>query len=149
MDSDLLDFADRLASTMPVFAKAFLKHQISDIYKGKITPVQFVVLDFLNKQGESKMKEIATFMGVSMATTTGVVERLVRDGYAQRLNDAKDRRIVRARLTVKGRTFIQKIYQKRREMIINLFGKVSRQDRESYLRILTKIKEILITEEQV
>jgi len=144
MDLSLEEFADRLSEIFPVFMKEFLKYQISEVYRGKITPVQFVALNFLDKQGESKMTDIAQSMDVTMATMTGVIERLVRDDYVQRLNDPADRRIVKVRLTTKGHSLIKKIHQTRRKMIIHIFSKIGQKDRGNYLRILTNIKEILL-----
>jgi len=46
-------------------------------------------------------------------------------------------------LTHRGLELVKKINHERRSMIIDVFGKVSEQDRSDYLRVLMKIKEIL------
>jgi len=139
----LLEFADKLDEIMPVLVKEFSRRQAIELYKGKITVPQFLALGFLHSQGESKMSNLAKFMRVSTAAMTGIIDRLVRDGYALRQNDPGDRRIIKVKLTDKGNVLIKKIYQQRKEMIIKIFGKISETDRYEYLRILMQVKEIL------
>ncbi len=144
----LPEFADKLSRIMPVMIKEFAQRQANELYKGKITLPQFLVLDFLQKEGESKMTVLARFMGVTTAAMTGNVERLVRDGYAVRAYDEKDRRIIRIKLTLKGTALVKKINQQRRQMIIKIFGKISQGEREEYLRILSRIRDMLTEEKK-
>lgn len=139
----LLEFADRINKVMPQIIKEFARRQANELYKGKITLPQFLILEFLNEQGESKMKALAQFMRVTTPAMTGLVDRLVRDGYIVRSYDASDRRIIKAKLTAKGASLVKKINQQRQQMIIQIFGRISEQDRRNYLRILTQIKDVL------
>ncbi len=139
----LKNFAEKMDELMPVLIKEFARWQVNDLSKGKITLPQFLILDFLRRGGESRMTDLARFMKVSTAAMTGIVDRLVRDGYAARDSDPGDRRIIRAKLTMRGNDLVRKVGEQRKEMITNIFGKVSEVDRENYLRILLKIKEIL------
>jgi len=78
------EFADKLNEIMPIVLKEFLRRQANEVSSGKITLPQFLVLAFLSKEGESKMKRLAQVMGVTTAAMTGIVDRLVRDGYVSR-----------------------------------------------------------------
>ena len=139
----LSEFADRVGEIMPVMMKEFIKRQASDFYKTKITMPQFFVLEFLYRSGESKMSRIAKFINVSTAAITGIVERLVRDGYVIRASDPKDRRIVMIRLTAKGTKAVKDIMEKRKEVTMKIFGVISQEEREQYLNILSHIREHL------
>ena len=139
----LSEFADRLNEIMPVVIKEFSRHQVNELYRGKITLPQFLILNFLSQQNESRMTDLAHFMHVTTAAMTGIVDRLVRDNYALRAYDPKDRRIIKINLTPKGSLLVKKINQQRRRMIINIFGRISENDRRDYLRILRQIKDIL------
>ena len=139
----LSEFADRVGEIMPVMMKEFIKRQASDFYKTKITMPQFFVLEFLYRSGESKMSRIAKFINVSTAAITGIVERLVRDGYVIRVSDPKDRRIVMIRLTAKGTKAVKDITEKRKEVTIKMFGVISQEEREQYLKILSNVREHL------
>ncbi len=142
----LSEFADKLNEIAPAIMRDFAKRQISELYKGKITLPQLLVLDFLDAKGSAKMKDLATFMNVTTAAVTGIVDRLVRDNYLARSYEPKDRRIIRVNLTSKGNELFKKINQQRRQMVIEIFGKISESDRRDYLRILMQIKEILAKE---
>ena len=168
----LSEFADQMNKVMPVIIKEFSRHQANKLYKGKITLPQFLMLnflmvqestkrfpiplrkslkviaegDFLDSSGESKMKDLAVFMGVTTAAMTGMVERLVRQGYVVRRYDPQDRRIIKIKLTPRGNTLVNKINAHRDQMIIKTFGRISDKDRQDYLRILLQIRDILSTE---
>jgi len=131
---------------MPIIIKEFARRQVNELYKGKITLQQFLILEFLYQNGESNMTRLAKFMKVTTANMTGIVDRLVRNGYITREPDSKDRRIINIKLSAKGSELVNKVNTQRRRMIIKTFGKISQQDRLDYLRILTKIKDTLIKE---
>ena len=142
----LSEFADRLNEILPVIIKEFARRQANELYKGKITLPQFLILEFLHRQGECKMKDLALFMYVSTAAVTGIVDRLVRYGYVARVYQPQDRRIINIKLTVKGIDLVKKINQQRRQMVIKVFGRISQDERESYLKILMRIRDILTEE---
>jgi len=142
----LLQFADKMNQVMPVIIKEFARRQVNELYKGKITLPQFLILDFLHRQDESKMSALAHFMGVTTAAMTGIVDRLVRDGFVVRGSQPEDRRIIKVKLTSKGAELVKKVNAQRRQMIIKIFGRISKRDRQDYLRILMQIKGILTQE---
>jgi len=144
----LEEFADKLNKILPIIIKEFSRRQVNELYKGKITLPQFLVLDFLNSNGGLKMKDLAHFMGVTTAAMTGIVDRLVRDRFVLREFDPKDRRIIKIKLTPKGSSLVRKINEQRSQMVIKIFGKISEKDRREYLRILMHIKEILAKEKE-
>ena len=134
------EFADRVSDAMRFMVKEFMRQQSGGFYKIKVTMPQFVILDLLQRLGETKMSDLARSGGVTTAAMTGLIDRLVRGGYAARKRDGKDRRIVRVTATAKGRRIVKDAMEHRREIIIRTFGNLSRHDRDEYLRILTLIK---------
>lgn len=140
----LLEFADKMNEVMPVLMREFARRQIDELYHGKITLPQFLILEFLLHRDESKMTDLATFMHVTTAAMTGIGDRLVRSGYLVRTYDSKDRRIIKVKLTAKGIDLVKKVAQRRRQMVLKIFGKISESDRQDYLRILMQIKDILV-----
>ena len=144
----LAGFADKMNKVMPVLIQEFARRQANELYKGKITLPQFLILDFLNKKGECKMTEIARFMHVTTAAMTGIVERIKRCNYVERVYEPSDRRIIKIRLTDKGRELVKKVNRQRRNMIVDIFGKISQREREQYLSILMRILSIMTEENQ-
>jgi len=140
------EFADQMGQVFPVLIKEFARRQSNELYKGKITLTQYLVLDFLGKNADSKMTDMARFMDVTTAAMTGIVERLVRDRYALRTSDSKDRRLIKIKLTSRGQEVVRKVNQQRRQMIMDIFGRISQEEREGYLSILEHIRDILVLE---
>jgi len=136
-------FADKMDQIMPEIMKGFIHRLHSDVFKGKVTLPQLLVLELLNRQGVAKMTDLAKYMKVTTAASTGIVQRLVLLGYVQREFDQKDRRIINIRLSAKGSQLLKQLTQQRRQLIIKTFGQISEDDRGEYLRILMQVKEVL------
>ena len=139
-------FADSLNEVMPAMFKEFTKRLTKELHKNKITLPQFFILEFLNREGGSKMTELAHFMNVTTAAMTGIVDRLVREGYIERVYDKNDRRIIKVKLTGTGNALTRKIAERKQQMIVKIFEKISETDREQYLRILNQVHKILFEE---
>jgi len=145
----LTEFARRLNRIMPMVAKEFMKRQENELYRGKITLPQFIILEFLNLKGGCKMSDIARYIDVTTAAVTGMVDRLVKSGYVQREVSAADRRIIKINLTAKGKNLVERVNKERIQLIINIFGRISQREREEYLNILTHIHDILTQPKRV
>jgi len=143
----ITDFTEKMNQIMPEIMKGFARRQHNEIYKGKITLPQLLILEYLSRQGASKMTDLAKFMHVTTAASTGIVERLVRLGYVQRIYDQEDRRIVKIKLNTKGTEILKKIIQQRTQSMTKVFSQISEDDRADYLRILMQVKDILEKEE--
>lgn len=137
------EFANRVTSIMTTITREFAKRGAKNSVIGKITIAQLVALENLNFHGETKMKDLAKFCSVSTPAMTGLINRLVRDGFVLRVYEKQDRRIIKARITKKGQDFLKKINDEKKQILIKVFGKLSQNDRDEYLRILLQIKDNL------
>ena len=144
----LHNFADELNEIMPVLIREFSRRNSNELYKGKITLPQFLVMGFINGRVQAKMTDAARFMSVSTAAMTGIVNRMVRDGLVARLYDLKDRRVINIKLTPKGTALVKKIKEQRRAAIIKVFGMISEKERGDYLKIITRIHSILTNDKE-
>lgn len=143
MDHTLSQFADKVMELIPVIMREYVKHQVDEFDKLKITMPQFFVLELVNRQGEAKMSDLAKFVNVTTAAMTGIVERLFKNGYVLRVAEPEDRRIIKIRLTPKGAKVVRDMTQKRKDITINMFGAITQEEREEYLKILTRVHEHL------
>lgn len=142
----LAEFADKLDEVLPVVMTEFIKRQTSELCKGKITMPQFIILNFLDRQRGGRMTDLAKFIGVTTAAMTGLIDRMVRDGYVERTRDPDDRRIIKVKATAKGSALVRKINLQKRQMIIDVFGRLTRQDREEYLKVIMRIRDVLVNQ---
>ncbi len=101
--------AERLYS---VFADLVREYQFRDrdaICCHGLSVSQCYSLDALDTQGPMTMGELAGHLHLEGSTMTRLVNGLVADKLVNRVADAKDRRICRARITGKGRSLVRKI----------------------------------------
>jgi len=147
----LSEFIDRIEDVMPAVMKGFAKRQVNDLelYKSKITLPQLFILSYLDKNGSLKMKDLAHLMFVTTAAATGIIDRLVRCGYVRRVYDPKDRRVIYIELTNKGSALARKANHHKRRILLDLFGPLSREERDNYLSVLMYMRDVLSKENGV
>jgi DNA-binding MarR family transcriptional regulator len=64
-----------------------------------ITMSQRMVIGMLFRHKELKISELSQKLGLSNSTTSGIVDRLEKQRFVERVRGEKDRRVVRVRLT--------------------------------------------------
>ena len=118
LESTLLLAERAFRELFPILPKEWLTLDLT-------TPqLKVVLLLFVN--GPTRMSVIASALGVSLATATGVVDRLVEREMVLRESDPDDRRVVLCRLSQKGEQTIIGLWQLAREHAKVLLGAVER-----------------------
>jgi DNA-binding MarR family transcriptional regulator len=145
----LSQLADAVDEMMPIFLREFVKRHSCDPLKFKVTPPQLIILNLLHKHGCSKMTDIARYIGVSTAAVTGIIDRLVKCGYVVRTAEPDDRRVVKVRTTPRGAELVKKMNKERRQMMIDIYSKISQKDRDDYFRVLMRLRDSLTKKEPV
>ena len=138
-------FATRMLELMPRMMKGAARYENNYLTSGKITIPQFWVLGHLYRHGESTMTSVAEMIGASKPAATGIIDRLIAQGFVQRRHDKKDRRIVGITITSKGKKIIGDIFRQRHRTMVNIFGAIPAADRIKYLQILEQVVKILDT----
>jgi len=105
-----------------------------------LTMSQLKVVLLLFISGPSRMSDIASALGVSLATATGVMDRLVERDIVLREGDPKDRRVVLCRLSNKGEKLISGLWQLSRDPA----GELMRALVPSQLLLITEALESLL-----
>jgi DNA-binding MarR family transcriptional regulator len=130
---NILQLSDRaFRDLLPMLPKEWLHLQI--------TMPQLKVMFLLFISGPSRMSVIASALAVSLATATGVVDRLVERDLVIREGEPDDRRVVLCRLSDKGQELISGLWQLSR----NQFGELMRILAPSQLLLITEALEALI-----
>jgi len=93
---------DRLADFIMFAQRSFLLDLSKELNKGNVSFAQFFLLGYLANEEYLTMTDISKKMGHSTAAATGLVDRLEKLGYVQRLHAADDRRKVMVQITRKG-----------------------------------------------
>ena len=132
-------FADRVTELLPQLARGMARHENNYLTKGVITPPQVWVLRQLTRQSECSMRELADFMKMGLSSVTGMVDRLVKQGLANRRRTDRDRRVVFVDITAKGRKILKEILEQHHRTILDLFESLTAEERSTYLCILEKL----------
>lgn len=82
--------------------QAFARDRTNPFFSVNLTMPQLKILFALRLNGGSSVHELVHLMGVSPATMTGIVDRLVAAGYVTRREDPQDRRVRRIELSPGG-----------------------------------------------
>ena len=100
---------DRLADFIMFAQRSFLLDLSKELNKGNISYAQFFLLGYLANEDFLTMTDISKKMGHSTAAATGLVDRLEKLGYVQRLHAADDRRKVMVQITRKGIELVNRL----------------------------------------
>jgi DNA-binding MarR family transcriptional regulator len=104
----ILAALDRSSASKPEELTVLIGQLAALHSKGQTPPIDdpinmYRVLYFLRRKESPKMSEFARALSVSLSTATRMADVLVDNGYAERLSDPKDHRLVRLNLTDYGR----------------------------------------------
>jgi DNA-binding MarR family transcriptional regulator len=100
-------------------------------------------LVFSRHDGPITMGELSRDLNIPLSTATRTMDWFVENGYAQRLPDPQDRRIVRVDLTDAGKEIYATINQFFMERIEQLMGQLTHQERETFTTLLLKVLDAL------
>ena len=100
-------------------------------------------LVFSSYDGPITMGELSRDLNIPLSTATRTMDWLVENGYAQRLSDPQDRRVVRVGLTDAGQEIYATINQFFIERIEKLLGQLTPEERGTFISLLFKVLDTL------
>ena len=134
--------AENLISIHPLLYKSIskpLRHQSS------ITPGGMFVMGSLKRYGILSMSDIGKCLSMPKPHITVIVDKLIEEGYVERLNDPKDRRIVNILITEKGLKDFEDIKQAVSENLKIKLSTLNDEEQEILATASQQVKEILIS----
>jgi len=108
-----------------------------------LTIPQALILTTLHDTDEMKISDISNALSLADSTVSGIIDRLERMGYVERIRLVEDRRIVKVRLTDKIRHIMKEIKKKKEEYLSSLLSCASQEDMDCILDGLRRFKELL------
>lgn len=102
---------------------------------------QFDVLASLMRAPEGiPLVELSRRLLVTAGNITGIINRMVRDGLVARARDPKDRRVVRVKLTPKGRRRAGVLIPKHSKNITDILAVLSPPEQKLFKELLEKLR---------
>jgi DNA-binding MarR family transcriptional regulator len=121
---------DELASWNPREFMGMFKR----LHKGALSLIHLNVLIELEANGPMSMGALAEILEVSVASTTGIVDRMQKRGFVERLHDEDDRRVVLVHMTQAGREVFTSIEERRREGLGKLLQSLTEDELTGLLK---------------
>ena len=100
---------------------------------------QFFLLGYLANESFLTMTDISRKMGHSTAAATGLVDRLEKLGYVQRLHASEDRRKVMVQITEKGVELVGRIREDIVGNLVDLMVDLDQGEQDALLATYGKI----------
>jgi len=98
---------------------------------------------FTDRQGEYTMGELSRNAHLPLSNISMIIDRLEKKGLALRGRDTKDRRVVKVRLTDKGKKMLAEFVANREKDLEKILGNLSEKDIKDLFASLEKAAEIL------
>ena len=110
-----------------------------------LTSTQFVILYILQDGGAPlTIRKIADRLTKSFPGTTGLIDRLEKEGLVTRERCATDRRVVYVTLTDKGQATFLELGNLLRKLHEKLFGHLTKAELKEFIWLFEKARERLI-----
>lgn len=108
-----------------------------------ISQSQYLVLCQLSVHSGCAVSAVAQRLDITLAATTGLIDRLVRVGWVERTRDDADRRIVRLHLTSAGSQALTEERARRRGIIDDLLGQLTETEQDRLIELFERLLLIL------
>lgn len=115
-----------------IFREKLLPHNL--------TPPQFAALAFLWKKDGLSQIQLGAAMEMDRTTTSGVIDRLEKQGLVSRRHHPEDRRVFKIYLTEAGNELEHTLSPLSVEANAELTSNLSQKEKESLLDLLKKIR---------
>ncbi len=119
---------------LEIEAKCLITDEFKDISYNDMHIIEAVGVD-----EPRNMKTVAKLMSVTTGTLTKAMDALCEKGYVVRERSTKDKRVIKLRLTDKGKSAYYHHEQFHRQMIKNIASEMSEQETEVLIYALAKL----------
>lgn len=104
-----------------------------------ISGSQAIILEKLAAEGPQKATDLADALYITSGAVTGLSDKLIMGGYANRNRAEDDRRVVYLEITEKGNDILETVRKQRKELIDTLFNGLPEADLHHLIRIYREI----------
>jgi len=128
---------DRLLHAMRLYARAMAivdPVRVRAWSEAELTTTQLRLLMLVREDPGQTLGGLAAYLRVTPPSASGLVDRLVRQGYLRREDDAQDRRLVRHQLTERGLATVTDLERDGRALLEAVFERLDADAVEDLIR---------------
>ena len=141
-DSDELGvLTERFDSALYVMIQNLGPQLIARSHLG-VTPGQVFMLHFIRREHPCTISKLAERLEVNPSAITVMLDRLEGFGYAVRIRDKNDRRVVIAQLTESGEEALNRVLDVRKQILQYCLAQLSPVELDSFVQTLEKLSTI-------
>lgn len=107
--------------------------------EAELTTSQLRVLMIVHREPGPTLRALADHLRVAAPTASGLVDRLVRQGYLRREDDPCDRRVVRHQLTDEGLRIITELQREGRALLHAILSRLDDGDLDALIGALQQL----------
>jgi DNA-binding MarR family transcriptional regulator len=138
---DTEDFSHSLVEGMELWMRVSLQDLMGHLHRKGISMAQINVLYLLYYRGPCEVLAFTQTLALSPAGASQLIERMVRQGWVERLNDSADRRVRHVHLTDVGRQLVVESIAVRNEWIARFSARLSSEEKQQVAHVFQLLAE--------
>ena len=104
-----------------------------------LNPTEFAVLELLYHKGRQPLQQIGNKILLASGSITYVVDKLEKRGYISRVSCDSDRRVTFAEITNEGNAFMDELFPKHEQQLVELMGALSEEEKLEVIDLVKKL----------
>lgn len=138
---DMEEFSNSLLEGMALLMRVSLQDLMGYIHRKGISMAQINVLYQLYYRGPCEVLAFSRTLALSAAGASQLIERMVRQGWVERLGDPADRRVRRVHLTEAGRQLVSESIAARNEWISRFGARLTSEEKQQVAGVFQLLAE--------
>jgi DNA-binding MarR family transcriptional regulator len=137
LDELIHEFLEVVPMLMRQVRADFRSHRTPDL-----SVPQFRALVFVNRNPGTALSPLAEHLGLTLPSTSKMVDQLVLRGYLDRQSSQRDRRKITLQITTQGKSILDTSYQATQKQLQALFENLSQTEQENILASLQILRAL-------
>jgi len=135
------EFSRSLLDGMALLMRLSLQDLMGYIHRKGISMAQINVLYQLHYRGPCEVLAFTHALSLSPAGASQLIERMVRQGWVERLDDPADRRVRRVYLTEPGRQLVTESIAVRNEWVQRFGARLTGEEKQQVAQVFQLLAE--------
>lgn len=137
------EYIDQTLALLPRIAKLVFASLTEFAEDAGFSIPQMKAMHFLGRHEPCSVSALAELLGVSPATVSEQIDRMVEVGLAERTSNPRDRRQVLVSLTPRAREWMRRLNERRQAQVETAFERLDPDERRAFVKGLTALHDVL------